>query len=96
MFMQRSEWVLKATDSKGEVQGSNSYTIQLNAVVEAMKAGVIRLGDPVETTNLLWSGIHGIVSLALSMKGVVPKWDETEARQLVGQFTELIARGLAP
>lgn len=96
MFMQRSEWVLRASDSKNEVQNSNSYTIQLNAVVEAMKAGVIRLGDPVETTNLLWSGIHGIVSLALNMKGVIPKWDETEVRQLVGQYTQMMARGLRP
>lgn len=96
MFMQKSEWVLQATDSKGEVQGSNSYTIQLNAVTEAMRAGVIRLGDPVETTNLLWSGIHGIVSLALNMKGVVPKWDESDVRRLAEAFTELIARGLHP
>lgn len=96
MFMQRSEWVLKATDSKGQVQGSNSYTIQLGAVVEAMKAGVLRLGDPVETTNLLWSGVHGIVSLALNMKGVVPGWDEASARRLLGRFTEMISRGLQP
>ena len=93
MFMQRSEWVLKAAD---EEEGSNSFMIQMNAVIEAMKAGMIRMGDPIETTNLIWSGIHGIVSLALSMKGVVPKWDEADARRLVEDYLQLISRGLRP
>lgn len=97
MFMQRSEWVLKATDAKGDdVQGSNSFMIQMNAVIEAMKAGMIRMGDPVETTNLIWSGIHGIVSLALNMKGVVPRWDEADARRLVEEYLQMISRGLRP
>ncbi|PZA06579.1 MULTISPECIES: TetR/AcrR family transcriptional regulator [unclassified Meiothermus] len=96
MFMQRSDWVTKATDSKGEVQGSNSYTILMNAVIEAMKAGAIRMGDPIETTNLLWSGVHGIVSLALSMRGVIPKWEESEARRLMRNYLEMTDRGLGP
>ncbi len=96
MFMQRSEWVLKATDVKGDVQGSNSFMIQMNAVMEAMKAGMIRMGDPIETTNLVWSGIHGIVSLALSMKGIVPKWEEADARRMVDSYLKMIHRGLKP
>ncbi len=96
MFMQRSEWVLKATHTKGDVEGSNSYRIQMNAVIEAMKAGVIRMGDPIETTNLIWSGIHGIVSLALSMKGIIPKWEEAEVRRLVADYLEVVLRGLSP
>jgi AcrR family transcriptional regulator len=96
MFMQRSEWVLKAAQTKGEAQGSNSYMIQMNAVIEAMKTGQMRLGDPALTTNLLWSGVHGIVSLALSMRGVVPKWEEAEARHLIEQHLEMLKRGLKP
>ncbi|WP_337870505.1 TetR/AcrR family transcriptional regulator [Meiothermus sp.] len=96
MFMQRSEWVLKTTQTKGDVEGSNAYIIQMNAVIEAMKAGIIRMGDPIETTNLIWSGIHGIVSLALSMKGIVPKWEEAEVRRLVEDYLKLIQRGLSP
>ncbi|MDX2005737.1 MAG: TetR/AcrR family transcriptional regulator [Meiothermus sp.] len=96
MFMQRSEWVLRATDLKGDVEGANSFMIQLNAVVEAMKAGKIRLGDPVERTNLLWASVHGIVSLALSMRGVVPKWDEASARRLLEEYLEVLVHGLSP
>lgn len=96
MFMQKSDWVLKATNTKGEVQGSNSYMIQMNAVTEAMKAGVIRMGDPIETTNLLWAGVHGIVSLALSMKGIVPKWEEAETRHLLGDYLKVVLKGLSP
>jgi AcrR family transcriptional regulator len=96
MFMQRSEWVLKATNAKEDAEGSNSYMIQMSAVVEAMKAGVIRMGDPIETTNLVWSGIHGIVSLALSMKGIVPKWEEAYARRLVEGFFQMLFKGLQP
>lgn len=95
MFMQRSEWVTKATDFKGEVEGSNSYTILMNAIIEAMKAGVIRMGDPIETTNLLWSGVHGIVSLALSMRGIIPKWEESEVRRLMKNYLETIDRALS-
>ncbi|WP_027891763.1 TetR/AcrR family transcriptional regulator [Calidithermus chliarophilus] len=97
MFMQRSEWALRASAPAGEVEGSTSYHILLQAVTEAMKAGKIRMGDPLETTNLVWSGMHGIVSLALSMKGVVPRWDNpADVRRLAGQFMEMLARGLSP
>jgi AcrR family transcriptional regulator len=96
MFMQRAEWVTKATSAKGDADGSNSYLIQMNAVMEAMKAGVIRMGDPIETTNLIWSGIHGIVSLALSMKGIVPKWEEAETRRLVEGYFQMLTKGLRP
>jgi hypothetical protein len=68
----------------------------MNAVTQAMRAGVIRLGDPVETTNLIWSGIHGIVSLALSMKGIVPKWEEADVRRQVEVYFQIILRGLKP
>jgi hypothetical protein len=61
-----------------------------------MKAGLIRMGDPIETTNLVWSGIHGIVSLALSMKGIVPKWEEADARRMVEGYLEVLQRGLRP
>ncbi|RIH90284.1 HTH-type transcriptional repressor AcnR [Calidithermus terrae] len=97
MFMQRSEWALRASAAAGEAEGSTSYHILLQAVSEAMKAGKIRMGDPLETTNLVWSGMHGIVSLALSMKGVVPRWDNpADVRRLAGQFMEMLARGLSP
>lgn len=96
MFMQRSEWVTQATDAKGEIQGANSYMILMNAIIEAMKAGVVRMGDPVETTNLLWSGVHGIVSLALSMRGIIPKWEEAEARRLMGEYLNTVTKGLNP
>lgn len=96
MFMQRAEWVTKATNSKGDAESANSYLIQMSAVIEAMKAGVIRMGDPVETTNLIWSGIHGIVSLALSMKGIVPKWEAADVRRTAEEYFEMLARGMQP
>lgn len=96
MFMQRSEWVLKSSSSKSDDPSSNSYMIQMSAVIEAMKAGVIRMGDPVETTNLIWSGIHGIVSLALSMKGIVPKWEAADVRRTAEEYFEMLARGMQP
>ncbi|MCS7067356.1 TetR/AcrR family transcriptional regulator [Meiothermus sp.] len=96
MFMQRAEWATRVFDARGQTEGSSSYLILMNAVVEAMKAGRIRLGDPTETTNLIWSGIHGIVSLALSMKGIVPKWEESEVRRLVEDYFQMLDKGLQP
>lgn len=99
MFMRRSEWMLRATPSAEGGPGKSkpdSYTIFMNAVIEAMRTGKLRMGDPVETTNLLWSGVHGIVSLALGMKGVVPRWDEASVRRLMEHYLEMIDRGLGP
>jgi hypothetical protein len=38
-------------------------------VEAAMQAGQLRAGDPEEAARLLWAGLHGNVSLAVSFRG---------------------------
>lgn len=45
------------------------------AVQRAMAAGVIEQGDPTETAQLIWSSIHGWVSLELMGMGFVEDQD---------------------
>lgn len=96
MFMQRAEWVLRSNQANGSGtdKGESSYQIMLEAVVQAMKTGVLRVADPVQTTNLLWSGLHGLVSLHIGMQGVVPQWEEDAVRRLLDRYMEVVLVGL--
>ena len=91
MFMQTPDFVLSAANQPREE--ISSYQIFLEAVTAAMRAGVIPVADPLETTNLLWAGVHGLVSLSLSSRGVVPKWDEDSVRRMFEVQHDLLERG---
>lgn len=91
MFMQTPDFVLSAANQPRE--DTNSYQIFLDAVTSAMRAGVIPVADPLETTNLLWAGVHGLVALSLSSRGVVPKWDEESVKRMFEMQHDLLERG---
>ena len=91
MFMQTPDFVLSAVNQPRE--DVSSYQIFLDAVTAAMRAGVIPVADPLETTNLLWAGVHGLVSLSLSSKGVAPKWDEESVKRMFEVQHDLLERG---
>ena len=91
MFMQTPDFVLSAANQPQD--DASSYQIFLEAVTAAMRAGVIPVADPLETTNLLWAGVHGLVSLSLSSRGVVPKWDEDSVRRMFEVQHDLLERG---
>lgn len=91
MFMQTPDFVLSAANQPRE--DVNSYQIFLDAITVAMRAGLIPVADPLETTNLLWAGVHGLVSLSLSSKGVVPKWDEDSVKRMFEMQYDLLERG---
>lgn len=91
MFMQTPDFVLSAANQPRE--DVNSYQIFLDAITFAMRTGVIPVADPLETTNLLWAGVHGLVSLSLSSRGVVPKWDEDSVKRMFEMQYDLLERG---
>jgi AcrR family transcriptional regulator len=49
--------------------GAKAFSHVVGAVVRAADAGAIRANDPFVTSILLWSGLHGIVSLLISEPG---------------------------
>ena len=91
MFMQTPDFVLSAVKQPREE--ISSYQIFMDAITVAMRAGVIPVADPLETTNLLWASVHGLVSLSLSSRGVVPKWDEDSVRRMFEIQHDLLERG---
>ena len=91
MFMQTPDFVLSAVNQPREE--ISSYQIFMDAITVAMRAGVIPVADPLETTNLLWASVHGLVSLSLSSRGVVPKWDEDSVRRMFEIQHDLLERG---
>ncbi len=91
MFMQTPDFILSAVNQPREE--ISSYQVFMDAITAAMRAGVIPVADPLETTNLLWANVHGLVSLSLSSKGVVPKWDEESVRRMFEVQHDLLERG---
>lgn len=65
MFMQRGEFLMRPVPA-GYSGFVNSFGVVTRAVAEAMKRGEIKLHDPRETAGLLWTAVHGVVSLLLN------------------------------
>lgn len=66
-----------------------SFGALVDNVVQAMDAGVLRRADPTATAQVIWSAVHGAVSLELA--GVVQTEDPASSfEQLMG----IVLRGL--
>jgi Transcriptional regulator len=89
MFMQRGDFLIKP------LPGSDQLTIEAfgtlgRSVRRAMDLGAIRQADPVATANVLWAGVHGIVSLALT----IPHLESDQVNAMVETYFQLTWEGL--
>jgi AcrR family transcriptional regulator len=91
MFMQRIE-MLEAEPPEGHERVIDSFGLLLEAVKLAMDAGRVERRDPRAVSALLWSALHGIVSLSFTQ----PIITRAEAEQLVAWHLQLFERGLRP
>jgi AcrR family transcriptional regulator len=89
MFMQRPDFILR--------QGAETPTPMLEIfgmwqglVEEAMREGVLRMGNPVSTCDAFWSLLHGVVSLAILM----PVFDAKRIEEMVNTSLEMIVTGI--
>jgi AcrR family transcriptional regulator len=89
MFL-RSVPGYEPTDGAHEV-AFRAFDSLVAAVQRAMTAGVIAEGSPTETAQLIWSSIHGWVSLELLGLGFVEDHDVWYDR-----LCEALLRGLRP
>jgi len=73
----------------------DAYAFLQDAVREAMDQGRFRpeLQDPDEVAHLLWSGLHGLVSLAIAMGGH-PAVKESELMDRAAAMRNVLMRGL--
>jgi AcrR family transcriptional regulator len=91
MFIQRTDFLMGAM--KGEAHPRiDSFKASEQAVRLAMEAGAIRQGDPSVVFGALWSMVHGLVMLALTMPEFTP---EATTRVMEEAFSILL-HGLVP
>jgi AcrR family transcriptional regulator len=72
--------------------GARAFAHLVGCVARAAEAGAIVAPVPAQTAILLWSGVHGLVSLLISEPGF--PWPPVEA--LVDGLVDLQERGLVP
>jgi len=66
MFMTPGDWKNHANDEDGPP--ARSYAVLRDAVEEAMEQGFFRKEDVDLVSQVLWSGIHGVVALLITFK----------------------------
>lgn len=96
MFMQRSDfYFMPGYLEDGAVSGgrprTQSMTTLMQAVQDAMAAGVVRPGDPLITADVLWAGAHGLVSLAIS-----PLMSPDHAQKVIDLLLATLIEGICP
>lgn len=65
MFMQRSDFLFESRVEE-EAPMIDSFGVLQQAVEQSMEAGILRRGDPVTTSTVIWAVMHGITSLAIA------------------------------
>ena len=66
MFMTAGDWKKHANDP--DSPPARSYGVLREAVVEAIDQGLFKKADVDLVSQVLWSGIHGVVSLVITFK----------------------------
>ena len=87
VFLRRGDMLWRPTaDGPPVIDG---FAVLLEAVAEAMASGALRDGSVQEHATWLWSVVHGIVALHLS----VPDVDADAARALYERTASVLRRG---
>lgn len=68
------------------------YRLLRDAIVQGQEAGVVRPGDPHEVSQLLWSGLHGAISLPIH----IDIYEVDPAERLVPAMIDALMRAIAP
>jgi len=89
MFMQRGEFMTRP-HPQSRSKPIDAFGVLHRAVEEALDLGVITPEHPTRVANLLWAGVHGIVSLVISM----PSCDDTFAQDTAGLYFSTTLAGL--
>jgi AcrR family transcriptional regulator len=89
MFMQRTDYLLR-TDATTLQPVMAIFDLWRSAVEDAMKAGVLRMGDPVSTGDALWGLLHGVVSIAILM----PNFSRERVHDMIEAAIEMLSTGL--
>ena len=91
---------LKDPRSIEELPGGGGYPILRRCVVDAMESGAMRQGDPDGVAHFLWSVVHGIVTLSMTLRlrgcaGCRGAADEASPLALFQAFRPFLRYGLS-
>lgn len=89
MFMQRGEYLVRPRPD-GHKPAIESFNVLSRAVAEVQKAGHLSEHSTEDAANALWSGVHGIVALAISM----PFCDNPQTEMMTEIFVTKMLKGL--
>ncbi|MDJ0334098.1 TetR/AcrR family transcriptional regulator [Salinibacterium sp. G-O1] len=93
MFIRPRAWAIgRLVD---EIEGADrpepeSFVALITLVAVAMKSGALRSSDPREAAAILWSGMHGVVSLSISLGDQIDAFEPDEVRRRAATITEAI------
>lgn len=89
MFMQRGEFLLEKSP-EGAEPIIDSFGILETTLQECIDAGLGKPANVKELAGTIWSGVHGIVALAIS----VPYIGKEEAYGMLRHYQHILKRGL--
>ena len=92
MFMERPEFLLRPGVNENREPTIDSFGVLFKIVEELIASGSVEPADPLTLSNLLWSGVHGIVALAIAS----PTCDDVQAERLTDLYIPSILKGLRP
>ncbi len=89
MFMQRTDYLLRVDESARQPVFA-IFALWGAVIEEAMKAGILRMGDPTSTGDALWALLHGVVSIAILM----PNFDRKRIQEMTDAAIEIVTTGI--
>jgi AcrR family transcriptional regulator len=92
MFMERPEFLLRPGVKDDRKPTIDSFGVLFKIVEELIASGSVEPVEPRTLANLLWSGVHGIVALAIAS----PTCDDVQAERLTDLYLPSILKGLRP
>ena len=89
MFLQRTDFLTQRQVGESQPRIA-SFRVWQQAVQQAIDAGVLRPGDVESYSDVLWSLVHGIASLAMSM----PTFDASRIQRTMETAWQMACQGL--
>jgi AcrR family transcriptional regulator len=89
IYLTRPQEAAGGADAANQAMGARLYAYFCQTVAQAGEAGRLR-HDPAVTAQLLWAGVHGVVSLLITK----PYFDWAEQEVLVGAMLDALFEGL--
>lgn len=91
MFVDRGEFLRRQPPSGFEAP-IDSFGILVQTVTECLEIGLFKPGDPRQHALVMWSVVHGLVSLATTN----PYFDRDQLAVIEDMALDMIVKGLSP